>query len=92
VIIEARGAQTGGTSYWLRSLLPQFVWPGKTAAEDRDAPAVVCRSGTGEAHVLQRTGTYRQAEKAAARFRRELVTLGAATFCERYGLPPRLAE
>src|SRR5689334_17678734 len=39
--IEARPAEGGGLSYWLRSLFAQLPWPGKSEVEDSDAPSVV---------------------------------------------------
>lgn len=86
--LVARGARNGGFMYWFKSLLDAVLSPILTpeAVEDRDAPSVVARRGMDD-HVLQRTGTYRQARRARDRFQKELDQLGEAGFCHRYGLP-----
>ena len=83
--LVARRARIGGFRYWLWSLLAQIL-PVISVVEDRDAPAVVARTGR-EERILQRTGTYGQALRVRGRFQRELDQLGEAHFCRRYGLP-----
>lgn len=92
VEILVRGARGSGIGYWIRSLLGQLVLlnPHSTETEDRDAPVVLVRTTSGREHVLQRTGTDRQALRAMERFSRELDQLGTADFCRRYGLPETL--
>lgn len=78
-----RRARGGALHYGLRSLADLGMSP---QAEDRDAPTVIARSASGE-HILQRTGTHRQALRARSRFQRELDALGESEFRRRYGLP-----
>ena len=84
--VVVRAARGGTLRYWLRCLFDAPV-PIKTEAEDRDAPTVLATSPSGAEYVLLRTGSLRQANRAADRFRRELEQLGDTGFRERYGLP-----
>lgn len=67
------------------------VEPGRGKSETY-APAVVVVGSSGEEWVLQRPGTYRQAQAACRRFEAERQSIGDAAFCRAYGVPSRLAE
>jgi hypothetical protein len=70
--------------------LAQVPWApfgALTEIEDRDAPAVMVRSGPWVEFVLLRTGTDRQARRARDKLQRELDSAGEAEFRRRYGLP-----
>jgi hypothetical protein len=86
VEIVVRRPRGGTVGYWLKSLLGSMCF-GVSDAEDRDAAVVIARTRSGQEHVLQRTGTYRQAMRAGDRFKRELRSLGEEEFRRHYGLP-----
>jgi len=81
--LYVRGARGGTLRYWLRSLADL----GAVPEDDRDAPAVIARSASGREHILQRTGTVRQARRAKTRFQNELNAVGELQFCRQYRLP-----
>jgi hypothetical protein len=83
----------GSVVYWIRTLVPQLLFPGQGDSDDAGLAArVVARNAAGKEFVLLRQGTYRQAARARDRFARELAEVGAAEFCRRYGLPQGWAE
>jgi len=88
--LVARPARDGILTYWVRSLAEEFL-PIKRLSETY-APAVVLVSSSGEEWVLQRPGSYRQAQAACRRFEGERQAIGDVAFCRAYGVPDRLAE
>ena len=81
--------EEGRPGYWWKSVvLGALIGPDM----DESSPAVQVVSRVGECHCLLRTGTTRQARRAADRYRQELVERGEEQFCATYGLPQRFAE
>ena len=79
----------GRPGYWLKSLMMAAAI--ETDA-DEGSPSVDVVSLRGERERLRRTGTVRQAKRAAKRYRAELQKLGEEHFCRKYALPPQFAE
>lgn len=89
----ARPARQGTGAYWLKSLARQLLLGGPPDKFDEaEAPAVVVISSSGEERVLQRTGTYHQAQAALRRLEAKRQKLGDLEFCRVYGLPERFAR
>lgn len=90
VEIVARPPIGGTVRYLLRAARPKLSWvrymPGARLAEDTDGPTVVIVDDEGHETVLQRPGTFGQAQRAATRFQSELDALGRAEFGRRYGV------
>ncbi len=90
---KARPAKQGTLVYTLKSLGVQLLHgPHPAKIDETDAPAVVVISPSGEEQVLQRTGTYHQAQAALRRFEAERQKLGDLEFCRVHGLPERFAS
>lgn len=84
--IAATPAKDGDqAAYWVKSAIIPLLFEGPSPTEDRDAPAVVVRLPDRDVVVI-RTGTLRQAEAAAERYRRELRQIGPEAFCSRHAL------
>jgi hypothetical protein len=91
-VVAVRGPR-GAVVYWIKTLVPQLLWPGHSDSDDAELAArVVARNAEGEEFILLRQGTYRQAARARDRFARELAEVGAAEFSRRYGLPQGWSE
>ena len=90
--IVARPARNGTLAYWVKSLAGGLLAEAPEKIDETDAPAVVVISSSGEERVLQRPGTFRQAQAACRRFETERREIGDAAFCQSHGLPERLAE
>lgn len=85
--IVAVRAPHGTFRYWLASLvidLPSIG--GFGGGEEPESARVVLRSRNKEIVIL-RTGTYRQANRAAERFKAELVKTGLEAFAAKYRIP-----
>lgn len=87
--IVARPPVRGTWRYLLDAMRPKINWirtvPGsKPLAEDTEGPTVVLIRDDGTEVVLERPGTFSQAQRAAARFQGELERLGAESFAQRY--------
>lgn len=91
--LVARPARAGLPAYWVRSMADALlgVGPGRGKSETY-APAVVLISSSGEEWVLQRPGSYRQAQAACTRFEKQRQAIGDAAFCRALGVPDRLAK
>ncbi len=91
--LKTRPAKQGTLVYTLKSLAVQLLrGPHPAKIDETDAPAVVVISSSGEERVLQRTGTYHQAQAACQRFEAKRQNLGDLEFCRVYGLPERFAR
>ena len=85
-------ARPAKQDYLIKSFAIQLLLPHTSKIDETHAPAVVVISSSGEEHVLQRTGTDRQAQKALRRFEIRRQKLGDLEFCRVYGLPERFAN
>lgn len=91
--LKARPAKEERTlGYWLKSSAAELLGSRPGKIDETDAPAVVVISSSGEQQMLQRTGTYRQAQAALRRFEAKRQELGDLEFCRAYGLPERFAQ
>jgi hypothetical protein len=90
--LVARPARDGLLTYWVRSLAEELVPVKRLRDSETYAPTVVVVSSSGEEWVLQRPGTYRQAQAACRRFEGERQSIGDVAFCRAHGVPGRLAE
>jgi hypothetical protein len=88
--VAARPARSGVLVYWVRSLAQELLLTKQTS--EAYAPAVVLVSSSGEEWVLQRPGSYRQAQAACKRFDTERQVVGDRAFCRTHGAPERFAE
>lgn len=90
--LKARPAKEGRTlGYWLKSFAAELLGSRPGKIDETDAPAVLVISSSGEEQMLQRTGTYRQAQAACRRFEAERQNMGDLEFCRVHGLPERFA-
>ncbi len=89
--IVVNGPAGGDRGYWgtrLYLTLTRLVyqWDADPDRDDMGAPAVLAVSDQYGEELLLRTGTHRQAERAAVKFQFELDSLGEAAFRRRYRL------
>ncbi|MDQ6726890.1 MAG: hypothetical protein M3066_12095 [Actinomycetota bacterium] len=89
--VVARPPFEGNVRYLAHALRPKLDWvrsmPGRRPqAEDTEGPTVVLITDEGREIVLQRPGTFGQAQRAASRFQQELDGVGAVEFARRYSL------
>ena len=87
--LQARPAKQG---YALKSFVVELLGSPPGKIDETDAPAVIVISSAGEQQMLQRTGTYRQAQAALRRFEAERHKIGDVEFARVYGLPERFAQ
>jgi hypothetical protein len=87
--LVARPAREGFLASLVRSLAEEVLPPGRRS--DVYAPAVVVVSSSDEEWVLQRPGSYRQAQAACGRFEGERQAIGDVAFCRAHGVPGRFA-
>jgi hypothetical protein len=88
--VELR-ARPAKQDYLIKSFAIQLLLPITSKIDETDAPAVLVISSSGEEHVLQRTSTDRQAQRALGRYEAKRQKLGDLKFCRVYGLPERFA-
>jgi hypothetical protein len=67
--VEARDAEGGTVTYWIRALLQNaLILVGWGDPADEGSPRVVVSKSADDEVLLQRTGTLRQAQRAAGRY------------------------